>query len=151
MMRHSRGKYFTNSPQETIAVAQKFAKEVKSGDFIALFGELGGGKTTFIQGLVRGLGIKRRLISPTFIILRSYKIPGSLKNFYHADLYRIGKIEKEIDDLGLGEIIKTGKDIIAVEWAEKMKNFLPKTRWEIYFEHIYEKKRKITIRRINDQ
>ncbi|MEK7558686.1 MAG: tRNA (adenosine(37)-N6)-threonylcarbamoyltransferase complex ATPase subunit type 1 TsaE, partial [Patescibacteria group bacterium] len=134
-------KYATNSAQETQKIGQNLAKKLKPGDFLALFGELGGGKTTFVQGLVKGLGIKRRIISPTFIILRQYKISpprspfghlgGGKTNFYHIDLYRINMEKYETSELGLDEIIRERKDIIAVEWAEKMGDLLPKNRWEI--------------------
>lgn len=143
-------KYITNSAQETQNIGQELAKRLKPGDFIALFGELGGGKTTFVQGLVRGLGINKRIISPTFIILRQYKIPDKSSNFYHIDLYRINMEKYEVPELGLDEIIKEKKDIIAVEWAEKMGNLLPENRREISFEYIGDNKRRISIRRIND-
>lgn len=141
-------KYITNSAQGTQKIGQDLARKLKQGDFIALFGELGGGKTTFVQGLVKGLGIKRRIISPTFIILREYKIPGKPSNFYHIDLYRINMEEYEVPELGLDEIIKEEKDIVAVEWAEKMGDLLPKDRWEIKFEYIDENKRKIIISKL---
>ncbi len=142
-------KYITSSAQETQELGQKFAERLKPGDFIALFGELGGGKTTFVQGLVRGLGIKRRIISPTFIILREYKIPDKSSNFYHVDLYRINMEKYEAPELGLDEIIKEKKDIVAVEWAEKMGDLLPKNRWEINFEYIDDNKRQIIIKSVN--
>ena len=141
-------KYITNSSQETQELGQKLAERLKSGDFIALFGELGGGKTTFVQGLVRGLGIKKRITSPTFIILREYKIPNKSSNFYHIDLYRINMENNEAPELGLDEIIKEKRDIVVVEWAEKMGNILPKNRWEISFEYIDDNKRRITINKL---
>lgn len=150
-------KYITNSAQGTKKIGQEFSKKLKPGDFIALFGELGGGKTTFVQGLVRGLGIKRRIISPTFIIFRSYKLKAKKskvkiesqksKFFYHIDLYRITD-EKDIKGLGLDEIIKEKKDIIVVEWAEKMRDLLPKNRWEISFEYIDDNRRQIAISKL---
>ncbi len=152
-------KYITNSSQETQELGRKLAERLEPGDFIALFGELGGGKTTFVQGLVRGLGIKRRIISPTFIILREYKVSpprspfghlgGGETNFYHIDLYRINMEKYEAPELGLDEIIKEKKDIVAVEWAEKMGDLLPKNRWEIIFEYIDENKRQIIIKSVN--
>ena len=143
-------KYITNSADDTRMVGENFAKKLKPGDFIALFGELGGGKTTFTQGLVRGLGIKKRIISPTFIILREYKIPDNTGNFYHIDLYRINIEEHEVPELGLDDIINEKKDIVLVEWAEKMGDNLPKNRWEVNFEYIDDDKRQIIIKKIND-
>jgi tRNA threonylcarbamoyladenosine biosynthesis protein TsaE len=105
-----------------------------------LSGELGSGKTTFIQGVAEGLGIKARVNSPTFIIMREY---GSL---YHVDLYRLEEnLEREVENLGLLDIISEGRSIVIIEWAERIKKLLPqKTNW-VNFENIKEDKRKISI------
>ena len=105
-----------------------------------MYGELGAGKTTFAQGLAKGLGIKRRVISPTFIIIRSYEN----EKFYHVDLYRIEN-ETDIKELGIKEILKNSKNIVAVEWPEKIEKLIPRNRIETYFEYIDENRRKITI------
>src|SRR3989344_70079 len=93
--------YITNSFEETQNIAEEFAHTLKGGEVLCLYGDLGYGKTTFIQGLAKGLGLKGRIISPTFIIMRSYEIKlktknekrkttvQNVKNFYHVDLYRI--------------------------------------------------------------
>jgi len=137
--------YITSSSEETQEIAQEFGRKLKSGDFIALFGELGSGKTTFAQGLMKGLGVKKRIISPTFIIIRKYKLPERTINFYHVDLYRIEGNVDELSGIGITELIKEGKDIIAVEWAEKMKDLLPQKRWNASFKHLSENKRRIEI------
>jgi tRNA threonylcarbamoyladenosine biosynthesis protein TsaE len=125
---------------------------------LALTGDLGSGKTTFIQGLADGLGIKQRIISPTFIIIRSYNMehktkkekPTSevrrLKTFYHIDLYRLEEnVEREMKNLGIDEIMSDPLNILAIEWAEKAKDYLPKnTKW-IKFEYVNENKRRITV------
>jgi len=123
-------------------------KERSRGNIFGLVGDLGSGKTTFVQGLARGLGIKQRIISPTFIIMRSYRIKvkaqkSKLKaksnnskytNFYHVDLYRLeGNIEKEITNLGLKEIWSESENIVAIEWAEKVKKLIPKNAIWINF------------------
>lgn len=102
---------------------------------------MGAGKTTFVQGLAKGLGIKRRITSPTFIIVRSY----GEENFYHIDLYRI-ESDKDIEGLGIEEIFKDSKNIIAVEWPEKVEKLIPVNRTEIHFEYLDENRRKITIK-----
>ncbi len=145
--------FITNSYGETQKLGEDFAKKLQGGDVIALYGELGSGKTTFAQGLARGLGIKQRIISPTFVIVREYKlktqkskVKTTIKNsklFYHVDLYRI-ESSKEIEGLGLQEIISGRQNIVAIEWAEKIKELLPKERIDIYFEYIDEQKRRIT-------
>jgi len=139
--------FITNSFEETQDLGREFAKTLKGGELIALYGNLGGGKTTFVQGLASGLGIKRRIISPTFIIIRSYKLRIKnhelrIMNLYHIDLYR-AETADDIKGLGIDEIIGNSNNIIVVEWAEKMKGFLPKKRIDIYFEYLDENKRKI--------
>lgn len=138
----------TNSFQETQKLGADFAQKIDSVSTLALYGDLGSGKTTFVQGLALGLGIKKRIISPTFIILRSYKInppagEQKLKMFYHVDLYRIHD-EKDVKELGLTEIMNDPQNIVAIEWPEKIKDLLPQKRIDIFFEYLDENKRKIT-------
>lgn len=134
--------YITQSSEETKLLAEKLAKRLGPGDFIALYGNLGSGKTTFIQGLAKGLGIQRRIISPTFIIVRHYKTEKG--SFYHIDLYRAKSLE-DLLSLGINEVLEDKTNIVAVEWAEKMGKLLPKKRLDISFEYVDENKRKIKI------
>jgi len=115
----------------------------KSAYVIALYGDLGSGKTTFVQGMAKGLGIKRRIISPTFVIIRSYQVYSLY--FYHIDLYRVEGVDN-IKGLGLEEIINDHHNIVAIEWAEKMGDLLPKKRWDVGFEDLGEDERRITIK-----
>ena len=96
---------------------------------MALVGDLGAGKTTFIQGLAEGLGIKERINSPTFIILREYSHPDFM--FYHVDLYRLeGDFSKELENLGLTTIMAERQSVVVIEWADKIKDLLPQnTKW----------------------
>lgn len=144
---------FTNSSEETKRFGESFAKILKEKEIIALYGELGSGKTTFVQGLAKGLGIERRIISPTFIILRTYKIRvknaiQNFKFFYHIDLYRIKNL-RDIENLGIEEIMKSKKNIVVIEWAEKMKKMLPGKRWDIKFMHLKDDARRIKINKKN--
>jgi len=139
----------TNSSKETQLFAEKLARNMHGGEVICLYGDLGYGKTTFIQGFARGLGLEGRIISPTFIIMRSYQANSKFqdsrfKNFYHIDLYRINT-EQEIIDLGLFELLNNSENIIVIEWPEKMGKLLPKNRIDIIFEYLDEDKRKIVI------
>jgi len=103
--------YHTKSAEETKATGERFSADLKPGDIVALSGELGAGKTTFIQGLAKGLGVKERVLSPTFIIMRKYTTPKEF-DFYHVDLYRLeGDMKNEIENLGLAEIFERQKDI----------------------------------------
>jgi tRNA threonylcarbamoyladenosine biosynthesis protein TsaE len=134
----------TNSKEETTVLAEHFAKTLKGGDFLAFYGDLGAGKTTFIQGLAKGLGIKKRIISPTFIIMRHYAL--KLKNFYHVDLYRT-QSRNDLLGIGLDQIIQDENNIVALEWAEKMGNLMPKRRIDISLEYLGEDQRKIIIKK----
>lgn len=115
----------------------------KNGQVVCLYGELGSGKTTFIQGLARGLGINKRILSPAFVFIRPYKLPQE-RMFYHVDLYRINKRE-ETYGLGLIEFWSDPKNIVVIEWADKIKEILPKERIDIKFENLGENERRITI------
>ena len=143
--------YLTATPLQTKKLGEILAKEVlktklkKGALIIGLEGDLGGGKTTFLQGFAKGLGTKQRITSPTFIIFRRFKIKDlRFKNFYHIDCYRISK-PKEILDLGFKEIISDSKNIITIEWAERLQKILPRETIIIKFEFIDQKTRKITI------
>lgn len=102
---------------------------------IALTGDLGAGKTTFIQGFANGLGIKRSLLSPTFLIIRSYRLKTkNYKLLYHIDCYRLKK-PAELTTLGFKGILADPKNIILIEWAEKIKKLLPKNTLWLKFSH----------------
>jgi tRNA threonylcarbamoyladenosine biosynthesis protein TsaE len=136
--------YVTNSFEETQKLGEEFAQKLVLGDFVAFYGNLGSGKTTFIQGLARGLGVKRRIISPTFIIVRHYKIENG--SFYHIDLYRTEN-KNDLLGLGLDEIIEDKNNIIALEWAEKMGEMLPQKRIDVHCEYLENDKRRIAVRK----
>lgn len=130
-------------------VLSKIKNQEKSALVIGLYGDLGSGKTTFVQGLARGFQIKEKIQSPTFVIFKKYnfhkhKIKGRyFSSLYHFDCYRILK-SKEIIDLGFGEIIVSPQNIIVIEWADKIKKILPKRMIKIKFKIIDKnKKRKI--------
>jgi len=141
----------SHSPKETQKIASKLAKRLKKGEVLCLFGDLGGGKTTFIQGLAKGLGIKKRVTSPSFVLMRKYPVKDYLlTNLYHIDCYRI-KSAKEILDIGFNEILEDKNAVIAIEWADKIKKILPDKRVDIKFEFIDEVTRKIDFRKRGKQ
>ena len=148
----------TKSSKETKKFAGKLIRELLKSSknknlVICLEGNLGGGKTTFVQGLAEGLGIKETVNSPTFLIMKKYtapdrkqtntRLPSKKYNLYHFDCYRISNYQ-EILDLGFEEIISSKNNIIAIEWPEKIKKILPKERINIKFEFVDEKTRRIT-------
>jgi len=134
----------TKSAKQTQKLGEGLAYRLKGGEIIGLIGELGSGKTTFVQGLAKGLGIKKRVLSPTFIFVRPYNLFPIPYTLFHIDLYRI-KTSEDAKDLGLEEIWSDPKNIVVIEWAEKIKDILPEKTIKIYFEYLGEKKRRIII------
>lgn len=137
----------TNNYKQTQKLGEEFAHKIllsqasqKTAIVIGLSGNLGGGKTTFLQGFAKGLGVKEKILSPTFVILKHFKIKKI--NFYHIDCYRL-KNEKDILELGFNDLLKDPKNIIAVEWPEKIKNVLPENTIYIEFNFINENNREI--------
>ena len=146
----------TKSPEETKALGREIANKITSNFqppasgavVVALSGDLGSGKTTFTQGFAEGLEIEKRILSPTFIIMRVYEL--ETKRFYHVDLYRLeDKIDKEMENLGLFDIFKGSENIVLIEWAEKAKEYLPADAIWITFENIDDVSRKIKINNFN--
>ena len=124
----------TSSKEETQKVAANLAKRLEGGDVIALFGNLGAGKTTFVQGLAKAFGIGRRILSPTFVFIRSYEFSLKTKRltFHHLDLYRC-ESRSDFEALGLEDIFENDS-ITVIEWADKIKEILPKKRIDVTFE-----------------
>ena len=134
--------FITNSDKETKALAAKLAKKITHG-IIALTGDLGAGKTTFVQGFAKGAGIKDKIISPTFVLIRQHQIPNCKKVLYHIDLYRLEN-SSELNSLGIEELL-SDKNIVLIEWAEKGSNILTKESIQIYIEKLKVNQRKIKI------
>ena len=144
----------TYSVSQTKNLGKKLAQDIlkfslkKKAIVIALKGELGSGKTTFLQGFAKGLGIKDRILSPTFVILKNFQLPTSnFKCFYHIDCYRIKK-PKELLILGFKEIISNPQNIVAIEWAEKVNKILPKESIILDFKFKKKKEREIVVKSI---
>ncbi|MDD4734222.1 MAG: tRNA (adenosine(37)-N6)-threonylcarbamoyltransferase complex ATPase subunit type 1 TsaE [Bacilli bacterium] len=132
-------KLTTNNIYETIELAQNIESEKFPNMIICLNGELGSGKTVFTKGVAQALGIKETITSPTFTIIKEYS--GEM-NLYHMDVYRL---DGNVDGIGIEEYFN--KDgIVVIEWAETIKDVLPKERLEIYFKVVGENKRIITIK-----
>lgn len=119
----------TKSSKETQKLGEMLARELRGGKIICLEGELGSGKTTFTQGLLKGLGVKGPYASPTFVIMKKYK-----NNIFHFDAYRVK--DKDILNLGWKEIISDKKNIIVIEWADRIKKIIPKKAVWIKFKFI---------------
>ena len=113
--------FTTHSAQETVTLGEIFAKDCRPGDVIAFFGGLGMGKTAFMRGLVKGLGIRADVTSPTFSLVNEYR--DEQFTVYHFDMYRISSWE-DLYSTGFFDYLETDA-ILACEWSENIENALP--------------------------
>jgi tRNA threonylcarbamoyladenosine biosynthesis protein TsaE len=132
--------YHTRSAEETQQVAEALGKLLQPGDLLCLSGDLGAGKTTFTQGLARGLGVEEPISSPTFTIIKEYdegRIP-----LYHMDIYRLGEQAAE-EALGFDDYF-FGEGVSVVEWAEWLQEMLPEDRMQVTLANLSPTDREIT-------
>jgi len=129
----------TRSPEETREFAAQLARKLQVGDVVLLFGDLGAGKTTFVQGLARGLGVPEECYvqSPTFALINEY--PGSVPLF-HVDLYRLEP--EDVYDLGLEELLERG--ILVIEWSERL-SFSFEKEFRVFLNILSPERRKIIV------
>lgn len=131
--------------KDTQALAADVAKQIANNSkqhntacVIALTGDLGSGKTVFAKSFAKALGIKENITSPTFVLLKKYK------HFVHIDAYRL-QHEKDLENLGIHDLMKDPRNIILIEWADRVPTFLPKHSIKIHLDHLAETKRNIKI------
>ena len=117
----------SHSPDETIAIAAKIASQLQPGDVVALYGDLGAGKTILARGLAHARGVKAPVSSPTYTIQHTYKGKGC--TLHHLDLYRLATS----DDVDMLEIESCWESnaITIIEWPERAGNLLPPQTWRI--------------------
>ena len=135
----------SKSPRDTQIIGAKIGKSLNPGDILALYGELGAGKTCFVKGLAQGLKISTEVKSPSFSIINEY--PGDIP-LIHMDFYRITKAI-ELEDLGWMEYLDADA-IVVVEWAERIRNLLPSRRIDVYFQILNETARRLEIITVDD-
>jgi len=151
--------YTTTSSLQTKKIGALLAEELKGSEIICLSGDLGAGKTTFTQGLLKGLKIKGPYTSPTFSIIKNYRkefpisksqftnkskiLNSKIKNIYHIDAYRIGA--KDLLELGFKDFADRTNSITIIEWPERVKKIIPESALWIHFEWVSEKERIITL------
>ncbi len=140
-----------SSTKATQELAEKIVPLLKGGAIIALYGELGSGKTTFTNYLVKALNIDSRVQSPTFVLLRKYvnkNTEAVIKSVNHLDLYRLTSLE-EIIDIGLDEILEEKNAITLIEWPEVAEPLLPKNCIKMKFEVVSEFERKVYVENLH--
>ena len=133
--------YKTHSYEETVKLGERVAKSLPKSSVVAFLGGLGMGKTAFTTGFAKGLGIDVDISSPTFAICNTYI--GDENTLYHFDMYRI-EDESEAQELGLDEFFY-GNGVCMIEWAENIKNMLPKNLITINIAKLGENEREIEI------
>jgi tRNA threonylcarbamoyladenosine biosynthesis protein TsaE len=144
--------FHSSSAAETHLLARRFAAGLRRGDIVALSGELGSGKTQFVQGVAEHFGVREPVTSPTFVVLNRYTGSDDSGNellLYHFDFYRI-RSAAELYDLGFEEVL--GLDgIVLIEWADLFAALLPPQRVNISFRHgSTEQERTIEIERVEE-
>jgi tRNA threonylcarbamoyladenosine biosynthesis protein TsaE len=136
------GQVISSSPSQTKNIAKALAETFlearsrKGATVLALAGELGSGKTTFTQGFAKGLGVKEKILSPTFILVREFKVKHPFfRTLYHIDCYRLDNPARELLHLGFKKIIADSHVIVVIEWADRIKKILPKAALWLTFSH----------------
>jgi tRNA threonylcarbamoyladenosine biosynthesis protein TsaE len=143
--------YKTKSSKETQKIASELVLKLqksrpqKHAVVIALEGELGAGKTTFVKAFAKKLGIKSHITSPTFVLMKQYPIKKSaFKLLIHIDAYRLTNY-KDLLPLGIKELISNPENVILIEWSERVKQILPSKCFTVHIDHTGENQRKISI------
>ena len=136
----------TSSESATFQLGKSFSGHIQLGQTVALFGEIGSGKTVFIKGVCEGLRVVHPVTSPTFVIMTEYN--GILQDqpitVRHFDFYRVEK-ENDLRELGLNEFIGESGSVALIEWAEHMERFLPREFWKVQLDKLGENERNIRI------
>lgn len=118
-------KYITHNPEETKKIAAQIAANFQGGEVLGLIGDLGAGKTNFVQGLAKYLAISNTVNSPTFVLMKPYPTHHSkCKLLVHVDCYRLNS-SKELSNLGIEEYFKDKKCLTVIEWADKIFDLMP--------------------------
>lgn len=132
--------FVSRSPEETQAIGERLGVRLTAGAVVACTGELGAGKTCFLQGLARGLGVASGVTSPTFVLVNQYR--GRLP-VYHLDAYRTDSLT-ELVELGLEEMLD-GDGVTVIEWADKLLPLLPARTIHVRIEGLGDEPRRIAI------
>lgn len=137
---HQLTEYYSNSEKETEEIGAAFAKDLPGGTVVAMYGDLGAGKTAFVRGMARGLGLNAHVSSPTFTIVNEY--PGE-RELIHFDMYRLSSAD-ELFDIGWEDYLNRGA-ICAVEWSENVRDAFFGDEINVTIEKTGDCSRRITI------
>jgi len=144
--------YISKNQNQTEEIAKEFLSKLERGKnqatVVALSGDLGAGKTTFVQFLAKQAGVTRKVTSPTFVIMKHYTLKNkNFQHIFHMDAYRL-KDEKELENLGWGKIISNPKHLIFIEWPENIIKGIPKKHHQIKIIHSKKGDRRFQIKRV---
>lgn len=144
-------KYTTENLEATYELAKKFIYELtrsasRGACVVLLEGDLGSGKTSFVQGVARALGVEEPVTSPTFVVMKKYILPGGGKwqELVHVDAYRLSPEERS-ESLGLGDVFKDPKAVVLIEWPTHLNVQYPEDCVQLSFRFVSENVREITL------
>lgn len=134
--------FFSRSPEQTRRIGTRLGEVLQAGDVICLQGDLGAGKTTFVQGVAHGWGSLDSVSSPTFIIVNDYRRADEV-HLFHMDAYRLDSTS-EAEELDFEAMLAQGP--LLIEWPERIEGLVPDDRLWIEFEHVDEEEREMKFR-----
>ena len=137
----------SKSPMDTAAIGDKIGRHLSGGMVICLYGDLGAGKTLFVQNLAKGLDIEEEVTSPTFNLMNVYE--GRMP-LYHFDLYRL-ETEEELEEIVFYEYLEEPEGIVVIEWPNKFPESMPDDYVEVSIERTGETGRKLTFSSIGEE
>ncbi len=128
--------WISTSPADTMAWGKCLGKQLQAGDVVALYGDLGTGKTALTQGLGSGLGVAGPVVSPTFVLANEYRTASGLY-LRHVDCYRLPAANTllEVENLGLDEWLADMQCVLVIEWADRIQELLPTERITLLLQH----------------
>jgi tRNA threonylcarbamoyladenosine biosynthesis protein TsaE len=137
--------YTSKTQGETEKIAQDIVEQLQGGEVLALVGNLGAGKTVFVKGLAKALGIEDNITSPTFVLMKIYQTKHArVKRLVHVDCYRLEKAE-DLEEIGLADYLHDPENIVVIEWADRVIS-LPKNTININIEYINNQERHVVIK-----
>ena len=136
--------YIAKSQAETEKIAKELVQKLRGGEVLALVGNLGAGKTVFVKGLAKTLGIEDNITSPTFVLMKIYQTQyKKIKRLVHVDCYRLEKTE-DLTEIGLADYLNDPENIVVIEWADRVVN-LPKDAININIDYIEGQTRRVRV------
>lgn len=136
--------YKSHSQTDTENIAKKIVNQLSGGEVLALVGNLGAGKTVFVKGLAKALGVEENVTSPTFVLMKIYQTNHQqIKRLVHVDCYRLDKAE-DLEEIGLSDYLHNSENIVVIEWADRIAS-LPKNTININIEYINSAERNISV------